>query len=290
MSPGTTGVSPRRWAISLLISLALHATVLLSSTVVPVWPLLRMLKSPPASGSRPPLTLRSDIADQEHLAGELTVLSSFASEAENVVTFRPEEVFASALSVPEPDLELPPLAAPRLRWENMREVIEASVQQASALSEQEQLERLALLARRLEKVSSPQSLDDVTHRLSKWLGTQRRAPAGDGPPAGPFDFSTAQLHEVFQEPGPAGEPRYTAILVDAAGRQMATAMKPEDGARAYRVMQLLKQNPLAERVYRALVMGLLDRTLSTIPHAGPPLPDAAPAPDRPNEPEAEVQP
>jgi hypothetical protein len=249
-----------------------------------------MLKSPPASGSLPSLTLRSDVADQEHLAGELTVLSSFASDATNVVTFRPDEVFASALSVPEPDLEQPPQAAPPLRWENMREVIEASVQQASALSEQEQLERLALLARRLEKVSSPQSLDDVTHRLSKWLGTERRAPAGDGPPAGPFDFSTAQLHEVFQETGPEGESRYTAILVDGAGRHMATAMTPGDGARAYRVMQLLKQNPLAERVYRALVMGLLDRALATIPHAGPPSPDAAAEPDRPDKPEAEAQP
>ena len=53
--------------------------------------------------------------------------------------------------------------------------------------------------------------------------------------------------------------RYVAVLLDAEGRQMDQELETEDGEKLYRTFQLIKKNPLLEKVYRQVVMGLLDK-------------------------------
>jgi hypothetical protein len=104
-------------------------------------------------------------------------------------------------------------------------------------------------------------VDQIAASLKGWLGTSERAtrPA-DEPVAGDFDFSTAQLHDVRRDD--SGDAiRYTAILLDAAGRTTESELTPAEGESVYRVMQLMKDNPLLERVYRGVVLSLLDKLM-----------------------------
>jgi hypothetical protein len=99
-------------------------------------------------------------------------------------------------------------------------------------------------------------------KFRQWLGTQPRAerPA-EKPVAGEFDYLTAQLHDVRREADAEAGYRYFAILVDAAGRRRESIMDPLEGESAYKTMQLVKANPLAEMVYRRIVMGFLDSVI-----------------------------
>ena len=132
---------------------------------------------------------------------------------------------------------------------------------AEQRSDEANLERLETLTGALEAGSSAKSVEQLTASLQSWLGTEQRAtkPA-DEPVAGEFDLATAQLHDVVRDDS-SGEVRYTAVLLDAAGRTMESPLTQAEGESVYRVMQLMKENPLLERVYRGVVLSLLDKLL-----------------------------
>jgi hypothetical protein len=134
--------------------------------------------------------------------------------------------------------------------------------EAEQRSAQENLEKLAALGGTLETVSTEKGVDDINSQLNRVLGTEKRAdrPA-DAPVAGEFDFTTAQLHDVLRVKDDSGSFLFTAILVDSAGRKFETPMSASEGETAYRTMQLIKSNPLLERVYRGVVMSMLDSVL-----------------------------
>lgn len=133
-------------------------------------------------------------------------------------------------------------------------------QQRSPAANRDELEQLA---GKLGRISSEKSVDEMTNKLRKWLGTARRAerPA-EKSVAGEFDFSTAQLHDVRREGNTEdGGFAYFAIMVDTAGRRYESPMDAIEGQSAYQTMQLVKANPLAEMVYRRVVMGFLDNVI-----------------------------
>ena len=142
--------------------------------------------------------------------------------------------------------------------------IESAITAAQQRPIEEQHDRLQELTKRLNSVSTEQSVDELTGRLQQALGTTSRATAPKEKPAsGPFDTKTAQLHEVRREEMTDGEFRYLVVLVDAAGRSFETELGPAEGEQLYRTWQLIKKNPLLERVYRGVVMQLLDKLLSS---------------------------
>jgi hypothetical protein len=136
-----------------------------------------------------------------------------------------------------------------------------SIAAAEEQSNEANLDRLEELSDQLTIVSTEESVDQVTAALKGWFGTSERAtrPA-DEPVAGEFDFSTAQLHDVLRDDS-VGEARYTAVLLDAAGRTVKSELTAAEGESIYRVMQLMKDNPLLERVYRGIVLSLLDKLI-----------------------------
>lgn len=150
-------------------------------------------------------------------------------------------------------------------------LIAESVMQAILESEkrsaEENLERLEGLSETLETVSDEESVDALVQGFQKWMGTKpRAAKPAEEPVAGEFDFNSAQIHDVMKKTLDDGTVTYSAILVDAEGRQMQTEMTPEEGEQLHRVFALIKENPLLERIYRGVVMSLMDKMLQ------PPMP------------------
>jgi hypothetical protein len=143
--------------------------------------------------------------------------------------------------------------------ERIEDRIAQAAEEARQLNPDEQFDRLQALTGRLNDVSSQPSMQQLTGTLQQLLGTPGRAekPA-EMPVAGEFDFATAQPHEVKKENGADGTVRYVTVLVDAQGRQFVTYLDEDEGESLYRTMQLLKSNPLAEMIYRRLVMSMLD--------------------------------
>lgn len=141
--------------------------------------------------------------------------------------------------------------------------VQQAAGEAQQKSPQANRDELEQLAGKLGRISSEKSVDEMTGKLRKWLGAGARAerPANKTI-AGEFDFSTAQLHDVRREANAdAGDWAYFAILVDAAGRRYESPMDALEGESAYKTMQLVKANPLAEMVYRRVVMGFLDNVI-----------------------------
>lgn len=136
-----------------------------------------------------------------------------------------------------------------------------SIAMAERQTPEENLDRLEQLSDRLSTVSTTESVDQMAASLKRLLGTEERAtqPAADAVD-GEFDFDTAQLHDILRDES-VGEVRYTAILLDSAGRTTEAPLTAEEGESVYRVMQLMKNNPLLERVYRGVVLSLLDKLL-----------------------------
>lgn len=144
----------------------------------------------------------------------------------------------------------------------LNEKLMQSIQDADERSDEDNLERLRKLAAQQNEISTEESVADITKQLSKLLGTSPRAtePAKE-PVAGDFDFDTGQLHDMRRERLEDGTFKYTAILIDAEGRTQETEMSAADAESAYKTFELMKQNPLLERVYRGVVMSLLDKAL-----------------------------
>jgi hypothetical protein len=54
---------------------------------------------------------------------------------------------------------------------------------------------------------------------------------------------------------------YVATLLDAEGRTLDSELTEAEGEQLFRTFELMKANPLLARVYRGVVMGLLDKLL-----------------------------
>ncbi len=141
-----------------------------------------------------------------------------------------------------------------------RKRFEQARRQAEDAAPEQQLDDLESLARRLERVSNEQSVQELTGTLSGWLGAdERAAPAGDANRDGTeFDVGTAQISDVKQVSTDDGV-TYVAVLVDARGNSIETPLDEADGPQLYKTFQLIKRFPLLESVYRKAVMGLLDK-------------------------------
>jgi hypothetical protein len=136
------------------------------------------------------------------------------------------------------------------------------IQEAERRSSEENFEKLKQLSERLTSISSDEAVGDINSQLRRVVGAEDRAerPA-EQPIAGEFDFGTAQLHDVLRVKDEQGNFVYTAVLVDSAGRKFESPLAVSEGETTYRTMQLIKSNPLLEKVYRGVVMSMLDKVL-----------------------------
>jgi len=143
----------------------------------------------------------------------------------------------------------------------VREQIRDSIRRGQQRSGEDNLQKLSQLSRKLQETSSPQGVDEIAGFLSGLVGSRATEPTS-GQDDKEFDVATAQIHRVRKESDEAGLVRYIATLIDRNGAAREIEIDPKNGEQLYKTMQLIQSNPLLERVYRTVVMGILDQVLS----------------------------
>lgn len=138
--------------------------------------------------------------------------------------------------------------------------IKQQIAQAEARGDQENIERLKRLTEELNRSSSTKSVEEMSEYFGGIFGKRASAPV-ETAKTEEFDVSTAQIHEVRRESVGGSGFAYTLVMVDAKGVTQEIDIDPENGERLYKTMKLIKSNPLLERIYRGILMGILDQVL-----------------------------
>lgn len=125
---------------------------------------------------------------------------------------------------------------------------------------------LQVLGERLSAQSSEKSVDEISRFLRGISGPSRETRPDPNAVGKPIDYATAQMDDVRQVADKEGNVRYIAILVDAKGVSVEVELDHDAGEQLDRTMKLIKSNPLLERVYRQIVMGLMDQLLKPTNH------------------------
>ena len=142
--------------------------------------------------------------------------------------------------------------------------LKSAMRQAEGLSEERQLSELEKQLTRLNSISSVESVQDTTKKIAETLGLSPGAVPAAESLDGTFDTETAQIHEVTRTRDEKGEWLYQSSLVDAAGRTEKINLPRAEGEVTYNTFQQLKQFPMADGIYRQLVMPLLQNMLSAV--------------------------
>lgn len=138
--------------------------------------------------------------------------------------------------------------------------IKRQIAQAEARGDKENIERLKRLTEELNRSSSTKSVEEMSEYFSGIFGKRASAPIETAKNE-EFDVSTAQVHEVRRESDGGSGFTYTLVMVDATGVTREIDIDAENGERLYKTMKLIKSNPLLERIYRGILMGILDQVL-----------------------------
>lgn len=128
-------------------------------------------------------------------------------------------------------------------------------------SDDENQRSLEELSGRLAKVSSEGTIDELSGTIGRLVGTGPRESKPKENVDGPFDHASGQPHDC-KKLEVDGRTRYVMVMIDKAGRTLEVEMSAADGEQLYQTMQLIKSNPLLERVYRGVVMGIMDKLLA----------------------------
>ena len=236
-------------------SMSLHLALIVVVVTLIAYDLLLM----PELSSSPPLVVKRLDPAETPLLPDATMVTAptvalvEAADLQDAITDpRWQELVDPAEQLPDPEA-----SALFVQRELMRIVADAERRSA-----EENLEKLDKLTERLTSISNDKNVGNISNQLNKLLGNQQRAerPA-DEQVAGEFEFNTAQMHDVKREKDANGKWVYTAVLLDAAGRTFEAPMSAEEGEAMHRTMQLIKSNPLLERVYRSVVMSVMDKVL-----------------------------
>ncbi len=160
--------------------------------------------------------------------------------------------------------QLPPTSGDDVPASQIEASIESAMQQAEGLSEKRQLSELEKKLRRLNSISSAESVQDTTQKIANTLGlSPGPVPAAESV-EGMFDTTTAQIHEVTRIRDANGDWLYQSVLVDAAGRTENIDLPRAEGEVTYNTFQQLKQFPMADGIYRQLVMPMLQNMLTAM--------------------------
>jgi hypothetical protein len=127
-------------------------------------------------------------------------------------------------------------------------------------SDEQKLAQLDKASQRLSRLSSDESLDELASTFRDWLALPPRAVQPVSMAIeGDFDFESAQVHDVRRQVDESGQVTYVTVLLDAAGRTREMELEEDEGKTLYEIMQRVKANPLLEKIYRKILIPLLDR-------------------------------
>lgn len=146
--------------------------------------------------------------------------------------------------------------------EEIEKSIQSQVEQFEDLPDQKKLSELEKNLRRLDSVATEESVVEVTTTIASTLGLDTDQYAKKEKPAdGEFDTATAQLQDVTRSQGDSGEWTYESVLVDAEGRERTVPMTSAEGETVFQAFEQMKKFPLAEGIYRSVVMPMIQKTM-----------------------------
>jgi hypothetical protein len=205
-----------------------------------------------------------------HVAIALTLLFIYLPnpDSQRVAGHRADQASGGEDSNARPADRKPPVPEPaevtNLPAEQLAQSIEAQLDQASRLNDEEKLSELEKNLRRLEKVSDAESVQEITSTIANTIGLDSEAYAADKQAAeGDFDFDSAQLDDVTRRRGDDGQWEYQSILVDKQGRKMTVPMDAGQGETMFSTFEKMKQYPFAQAIYRGIVMPMLQSLIET---------------------------
>jgi hypothetical protein len=141
--------------------------------------------------------------------------------------------------------------------------IQRSVRVGRRRSPERNQKELETLSERLARESNEKSVEELAKFLGGIVGPPRAVAPSEKDPTKPFDPKTAQIHDVAKVVDEKMGTQFIATLVDASGVAIEIELDRDLGEQLYKTMQLIKSNPLLERVYRQMVMGLMDQILDS---------------------------
>ena len=253
-----------RWRRSWRWSAALHVCLAALLIVEAMW---LPLPFPAGAAARPVVLVEQSAIDAQPLEMEMQLEARpwMARDAEDP-TYAQVDLndprWADILSEPfrhesGTDDESADTAAGVLISDELLRAIEGSGRR----SDGENLHTLKELSGRLTKVSSEETIDELSGTIGRLVGTGPRETKPKENIEGPFDHTSGQPHDCKKlEVG--GQVKYMMVMIDKAGRTLDIEMSAAEGEQLYQTMQLIKSNPLLERVYRGVVMGIMDKLLA----------------------------
>lgn len=144
----------------------------------------------------------------------------------------------------------------------LSELLRREIERRQLSSAATQIQDLEGLASRLEAISSPDSVAEISRQIGRvWQATKRSAGTNPAPAADVFDFDypSSQLVDVHWNDDRG---MYLGVLEDRMGRTQEVELDEETGARLARLLELMRRFPLLESIYRDIVQGLLNDLLS----------------------------
>ena len=160
-----------------------------------------------------------------------------------------------------PQVEVP-VDGTQMAESTLQEKMREKLADAQERSREENLSELDRRISQLNQMSSAESVDALSKHVGSVMGLKPRADVpAETQPVGEFDPESAQFHDVKRISQEDDTYAYTAILLDAAGRTTEIELTTDEGVTLYATMQKIRANPLLGRVYRSMVMPMVDQLL-----------------------------
>lgn len=183
------------------------------------------------------------------------VKTSFSQAEKNTPPPAPAKSTPPAIA-PTTNIEVPP--------EQIRSSIESQLEQVAAVPPEKKLKELDKNLKRLEQVSDTESVERVTQTIAESIGIDSNQFAEKPEPVdGEFDHKTAQIEDVIRTKNDDGDWQYEAVMVDADGHKLKTPLTETEGETVYDAFEKMKKYPIADGIYRQIVMPMLQKILET---------------------------
>jgi hypothetical protein len=142
--------------------------------------------------------------------------------------------------------------------------VEAQIAKASSKPAEANLGELDIKLRQLDTFIDKKTVDETAQAISStFFLDQNQYRIRDVPVAGPLNTDTAQILDIVQAKGDAGNDAYLATMIDIDGHQAQVEITESEGKVAYEAFQKMKKFPAAEGLYRQVVMPMLQKIMST---------------------------
>ncbi|MEL6106071.1 MAG: hypothetical protein AAFU85_08545 [Planctomycetota bacterium] len=140
--------------------------------------------------------------------------------------------------------------------------LESQLDAASKLTDERKRSELEKNLDRLESIANAESVKQVSEKIAGSLGLDVSQYANKESSAeGPFDVDTSQLSDVSRTRKDDGGWSYQSVMVDANGREMTVPLTEAEGESLYETFQMMKRYPMAEGIYRSVVMPMMQQIM-----------------------------